>query len=535
MRHKVTVSIEVEKYDMLSYLSSGFGYETPLTYTFTTAELVGNPLTLEHLMAHETPPMGYLIFGWVYYTYVPYLRLGDNETIIEGTPFWELLSNYPFGQFAVTAEFLHFDVQDTDGNTTRYTRQIADRVKAGPQTGPLRQPKMVRGLMTADVISSLGPGALPLVHQADSHTIYFNPSWMSREYAAHVGEDLLVAVPRIAHVESVAAGLGDLGGVLEDGYQPGFGAVELAEAADVVDGSIQAFNFMTGASFVTLSDDASRELAATGLVKAYPDAPRITIASSVISMSKNISQTAQLQILDLLNDSVRAIGYPGQARGAERVYRMTRSVCDTFLESAVGEATTGEHSQSAANILQAAQAQGIPLAYVDAEHLDVLARLQLSTQAKAFITDAVQRGYGVLVPERSVAWDDGETIAWWQLDLETGEMVGVGEDGTHQFLVQLTAEVLVLVLTFRVIQMLIDILVARILAYRVATVVTWDYFWQTGVPKVIDEEGDVLTQEQIYQKAFQETKEHMRNTIWPEFKRVCKKVTGYGEICDQTW
>jgi hypothetical protein len=118
--------------------------------------------------------------------------------------------------------------------------------------------------------------------------------------------------------------------------------------SDVVNGSIQAFDRILGAFFVTASDQTSQDLAETGLVRTYPDAPRITIASSVISMSKQISQTAQLQVLDLLHDSVRAIGYPGQARGAEQVYRMTRGVCNTFLESAVGEALTGEQSKSAA-------------------------------------------------------------------------------------------------------------------------------------------------------------------------------------------
>ncbi len=506
MRHKVTVTIEIEKYDMLSYLSSGFSYETPLTYTFTTAELVGNPLTLEHLSAHETPPMGYLIFGWVYYTYVPYLRLGDNETIIEGTPFWELLSNYPFGQFAVTAEFLHFDVQDTDGNTTRYTRQIADRVKAGPQTGPLRQPKMVRGLMTADVISSLGPGALPLVHQADTHTIYFNPSWMSREYAAHVGEDLMVTVPRIAKVESIAAGLG----ALEEGYQANFGAVELAEMSDLVAGTSQAFDRMLGASFVTMSDRASRDLAETGQVATYPNTPRITIASSVISMSKEVSQTAQLQILDLLHDSVRAIAYPGQARGAEQVYHMTRGVCNTFMETAVGEALTGEESKSAANVLEEAQAQGIPLLYVDADRLDVLAQAEISTQAKAFIMDAVQKGYGVLVPERMVEWQGAETIAWWQLNLETGEMVGIGENGTHDFITFATMFLAGFMITLHVVWLIT--LLWKLIQWRNAMMMTWQHFWREQVmPRAMNQTGG--DPQQIYKDAFKATRTHMQEYI----------------------
>ncbi len=507
-RHKVTVSIETERYDMLSYLLSGFEYSTPLTYTFSTAELVGEPLALEHLVASETPPMGCLIFCWVYYVYVPYLRLGDNETIIEGQPFWELLSNYPFGQFAITAEYLHFDVQDTEGNVTRYTRQIADRVKAGPQTGPLRQPKMVKGLMTADVLSSLGPGTPSLVHELDTHTIYFNPSWMSAEYAAHVGEDMMVAVPRIAKVESVAMGLGDLEAVASGEMRPNFGAVEMAQIADLMDGTVQAFDRMLGASFVTTSDDASRDLADTSLVRAYPDAPRITIASSVLAQSKVITKTESLQVLDLLNDSVRAVAYPGQARGAEQVYHMTRGVCDIFLETSVGEALIGgeEKIKSAANVLQAAAAQNIPLVYVDANRLDVLARIDISTQAKAFIMDAVQWGYGVLVPERMVEWEDGKTISWWQLDTDTGETIGVGEDGTHNMLIEGLAFVL---LTLAIVLLVIALVIwlLRLINWFKAVYMTWDHFWREAMPDARTGGGD---QEQIYKDALAEAKRHMQ-------------------------
>jgi hypothetical protein len=534
MRHKVTVSVETERYHMLSYLLDGFEYTTPLSYTFTTAELVGEPLTLEHLVAEEHPPMGYAIFGWVYYTYVPYLRLGDGETIIEGHPFWELLSNYPFGQEAVIAEYLHFDVQAPstgsgqapDGETTRYTRQIVDRAKSGPKTGPLREPKKIQGLMTADVLQSLGPETPSLVHQLDSHTVYFNPSWMAKEYAAGVGDDLLVKVPRIAEVQSVAASLGDLGSVMEGGYHPQWGAVELAEAAEVVDGSVQAFDRVLGASFVALSDDASRDLGETSLVKAYPDAPRITIASSVISQSKQITRTAQVQMLDLLNDSVRAVAYPGQAEGTERVYRMTRSVCDTFLESAVGEALLGagtrpdgtrntQHAiRSAANVLQAAQAQSIPLTYVDQSRLDVLARLEISTQAKAFVMDAVQKGYGVLVPERMVDWNGGQAVAWWQLDLETGEMVGVGEDGTHASLITTPLKVIAALAAFDVVLWITAWLVSRWRAWTDATMAMWDYFWRRSM----DEVPDKGQPQEIYREALEETKRYMRSEAWEQFK-----------------
>lgn len=36
-----------------------------------------------------------------------------------------------------------------------------------------------------------------------------------------------------------------------------------------------------------------------------------------------------------------------------------------------------------------------------------------------------------------VSYNGEQTVAWWQIDLKMGETVGVGEDGTHQFLVVL--------------------------------------------------------------------------------------------------
>jgi hypothetical protein len=219
-------------------------------------------------------------------------------------------------------------------------------------------------------------------------------------------------------------------------------------------------------------------------------------------------------MLDLLNDAVRAVAYPGQAEGAERVYRMTRSVCDTFLESAVGEELTGEQSESAADVLQAAQAQDIPLTYVDQSRLDVLARLELPTQAKAFIVDATQRGYGVLVPERMVNWNGGQAIAWWQLDLETGEMVGVGEDGTHASLITTPLKVIAALAALDVVLWITAWLVSRWRAWTDATMAMWDYFWRRSM----DEVPDKGQPQEIYREALEETKRYMRNEAWEQFE-----------------
>jgi hypothetical protein len=264
-----------------------------------------------------------------------------------------------------------------------------------------------------------------------------------------------------------------------------------------------------GATFVTMSDWAAQDLAETGQVAVYPDAPRITIASSVVQQSHVVTETRQLQMLDLLHDGLRVIAYPGQAQGAERIYRMTRGVCNTFLESAVGEELTGEWSKSAANVLQAALDQRIPLAYVDAEHLDVLNEVAIPTQAKAFILDTVLRGYAVLVPERMVEWFGEQAIAWWQLDLETGEMVGVGEDGTHFFLIVFAVFMAAVFLPMILLLLHLVTLLLRLLVWRWAAEETWRYFWREAVAGA---EGG--RSQEIYQDALNRTKSHMKKLRW---------------------
>ncbi len=156
-------------------------------------------------------------------------------------------------------------------------------------------------------------------------------------------------------------------------------------------------------------------------MRAYPDSPRITMASMVISPTRVMTQAVPTspdgdlgQVMDLLHDSLRVIAYPGQVKSAEPTYRLTRGMNEAFLEKSVGEQLTsppapplaGEGSGvgSAAGVLQAATAQGIPLMYVDAQRLELLASLPISEQVKARIVQATQQGYGVLVPEQMVTW-----------------------------------------------------------------------------------------------------------------------------------
>jgi len=179
-------------------------------------------------------------------------------------------------------------------------------------------------------------------------------------------------------------------------------------------------------AFAALSDRSAADLAGGALVRAYADAPRLVIVSSTV-----VSPTIRLT-MDLLYDPLRVVVGPGQAVEAATAFRVTRGVHETVLESLVLEKALGQRPLSVATVMEEAAAQGIDLVYVDGAGLDTLARAAISDQAKARILAAVQAGSVVLVPERMVQVAGRPAIAWWQVDPETGETVGVGEDGTHQ-------------------------------------------------------------------------------------------------------
>jgi hypothetical protein len=528
MRHKVRFTLRVEQFNMLGYLNDGFIYTDTLTYEFPTAELVGQPVTLKHLVNAQRPPMGCMVFCWVHYSYAPYLRVGDSPQVVMGHQYWELLSNFPLGQFAITGEWLILDLVDADGQVQTFTRTIADRVGIDQRESDHKiGNRLIPELMGGDVMNRFGPYTPSLVNEMDNYTFYFNPSWMSPEYAAHVGENLLAAAPRMLEAQQVGGGLELIDKVMAGQALDASGRMKLTETAEMVEDTVQALNRMLGATFVVASDDASRELGVTGLVKAYADSPRILVAATVISPTSQVAGVTVVS-LDLLHDNLRAIAYPGQAKGAEQVFRLTRGMNDTFLEDVVGTRFLGAGGQgsagegemvvkSAAGVLRAAAAQDIALTYVDMDHLQNLKEAKISEKAKARILMAAKQGYGVLVPKQMVTMNGAPAIAWWQVDPKTGETIGVGEDGTHQVIVILAVAIPIVVIALSI----IAIFVMRFNVWKNAANDTWNYFWETAANQTMINNPN-MTQQQIYLQALKDTKKYMQDDTlqggWGQFK-----------------
>ena len=83
-------------------------------------------------------------------------------------------------------------------------------------------------------------------------------------------------------------------------------------------------------------------------------------------------------------------------------------------------------------IFQAAANQGVPLVNITSDDLTELDALNISAEAKARITTAVGLGENVLVPSQSVTINGVQTVGWYETDPNTGETIGVTEDGGHR-------------------------------------------------------------------------------------------------------
>ena len=184
------------------------------------------------------------------------------------------------------------------------------------------------------------------------------------------------------------------------------------------------------ANFAVTSDQEAANLSSAFSVAAYFDAPRITALSSKLVTNDNQS-TISLS-LDLMHDSIRALGTPGQNVQAPLAFASARGIFDSLLEGQAFPSVPGAQSSSSAAIIQQSLQQGIPLATIDASHLSLLQSFELPADAIARITTNVQNGLTVIVPTEAVTVDGTQTTAWFNFNPTTGEEIAESEDGGHQ-------------------------------------------------------------------------------------------------------
>ena len=416
LREKTTIKLNAEITTPSLFGGSFQTVTTVLTQTFNDVDLVGRPLSIGHFV--NTSTTGF-IFSATTNTYSPFLDMGDEafpisqDQVIRGKDFQEVLTNFPFGSQIVTGLFLNVDLSGPAGATQTYERTLADRIGYAARQG-LQQPSL-----------SIKPGDPPLLSEFDVFTLSVGSGRSN---------------PKTSDVFSNAAH-----GVLQRIGDPQFLSLPQDQQFATLqhqlrDGLIATTRQIAG-SFTSLSDGLTDQIAGRSLVKAYFDRPRLILVST--RAPNGTIQDPGSFAIDLRRDSMRALAFPGQAVSAVPAFATVRGIAESVLEhdtlellvsppSTSGTGSTGQgFFADLPTVFTAAQSQGIPPLLITPENQGALQGLGISNEAKARITAALGLGKDVIVPTSMVNLGGSPRIAWYEIDSNTGEAVGVGENGGH--------------------------------------------------------------------------------------------------------
>lgn len=428
LRHTVVVRLKVELHNPLSQFSD----QTPLEVVLNTADVYGRGLTLGHFIGVHQPPA--LVTGWKTYTYSPYLMVDDNDAdwtnndLIRGTDYQEFLTGlFPLANSTLTRLTLEFEVRGPNRTPDLRTRDLLDRVGYAARKG-LAQPGPV-------------DTTRPALSELDLTTFWLTPGMM--------GPGLVLPHQALlAALDPALAALGQTVSSLTNRPTASLTAEELAAAnryATFNRAALISGGSVVAGAFLLDSDHYLRQMRDAHQVRAYYHSPRITLFETRVGLDEN-APTLRLG-LDLRRNHVLALPYPGQSAFDFFAFNLAKGRMDSILEHLTVEHFLAEdhpevrRGAQPVKVLQAAKARAVRLDVLRGEQ-DIPTRLEplpLSTEAKARIADALRSGHVVNVPVEMVLVDGRPSIGWWQIDLRTGELVVVGEDGGNQNLVEFGA------------------------------------------------------------------------------------------------
>ena len=423
LRHKVTVRLKAEFYNMLSQ----YQYETPLAQTFTTAEVYGKPLTIAHFVSTYQPPA--LIGGYKTYTYSPYISISDNDEvpendhIIQGEDYQEFFNTLiPMANSTLTRLTLEMEVIDPGEEPDLRTRDLLDRVGFAARHG-MAEPA---GVDTEK----------PALSEFDATTLYIMPGFIDWEGTAPLQDGLQALEDE---VEALDPGIDDVMAKAPEDWTPE--DRETIRQHTALSRMIQGQGMaIAAAMFIRDSDYYARIMRESHLIHAYYDSPRLTLCQSRLSMAEGESESTMELGLDLRRNHIRAVPYPGQNAIGGFLFNMRKGRWDSLLEHEIMDLileTSGQaarFSTSPTAVWLAAQDQGIPIVKLKGTG-DIPGRLEtlaISPEAKARIAQALKSGRAINVPATMVDVDGTPAIGWYEIDMKTGEIVSVSENGGRQ-------------------------------------------------------------------------------------------------------
>ncbi|NDJ55237.1 MAG: transglutaminase family protein, partial [Chloroflexi bacterium] len=410
-RHTVTVRLRVETYSEFPDItaSGGLPISYPLEAVFNTVEMIGEPVSLYHLV-EET------VKGGLFYVktidYHPHLAIG--ETVIDSGSYQETVSNFPFGTNLVSGVWLEFMVHDSEGQSETYEREIADRVGYAARQTPGTVPFEVGGENE------------PLISDQSNYTALLAPSAVSTNAINALHPHMLQAVQQGQAAYNTAQA------ILAAGQEKDPSRLPIVRAAmqdmGLAARTSQAVQLLM---FAAASDAGLQQVGSTYLVRPYYDSPRILLAA----WERDEARDTNLISMDLRKNDVRTVVYPGQSWEGLMAFNTTRGILEGELETAFLEDIFSQNAVSVSAIFRAVREQDIPLHSIDVTTVDQLTELQISDEAKARIantlTDAEEGQYLIIVPQQAVQIGDSTMVGWLQVDMINGEVRDVLENGQH--------------------------------------------------------------------------------------------------------
>lgn len=178
-------------------------------------------------------------------------------------------------------------------------------------------------------------------------------------------------------------------------------------------------------------DGLQLELAINRGYRWYHDEPNLT-AGLAIPVQLKSGEMAISTSLDLVHQSYAIVAVDGaEATVQPRVLAgVLAHVAERMGTEAAGAVTPASppRSGSTGGVFRAARTEGISIRTLVPGSADVTG-LAVSEAAKIRISEALQAGYVVVVPERAVEVDGIEQVGWWQIDPVTGRTFDLMENG----------------------------------------------------------------------------------------------------------
>jgi uncharacterized membrane protein len=412
LRHKVRISLDAETFSQATNAfqqTSGLATVTVLDKTWNAVDLVGRQVAVSQFV--DDIPQGGLAFTSRALTYTPYFRIGDetdainvHDEIFTGTPFQELLTNFPLASTILSGLNLKIEVQSPSDPVVHLNSMLVDRIGfAARQNG------------TATNISADANGK-PALSNFDIVSV-FAVSSLSRPQDSSEREkyarQLQVELSQIPNNQALTP-------------------TQLANARTLV------FNLcrLLGDRYLRATDINPSVMDEMSMVNAYWDHARV-ILSRLQQIPGTATTPSSVQLkMDLLHEFIRVEAAPGQTVAQEFGFRLHYGLIAGQVERAAVECFVPANSSaqvlSVSTIFENAAVRNIPtILLVPQDRLNLANIITASPDVLARMEIALAAGKFIFVPARMVPVNGQDRLGWYEVDPLTGATIDVLDTGEH--------------------------------------------------------------------------------------------------------